>query len=88
MKITDEARKLIEREMREEGCTGIRLLTVHSCCGESLRIRPERAEETGAQEINGIRVWMDEETRGWTDAVTLDADDDQLTLHNKAACCG
>lgn len=89
MKITDAARELIKRELKEEGYEGIRLLTIHSCCGESLRLQPVRAEqETEAEEINGVRVWMDEETRGWTETVTIDVDGDQLTLRNAASCCG
>lgn len=90
MKITDKAKVLINKALSEEGTNAIRLHTSRSCCGTSLRFEPVTlTDQDQPEDINGLSVLMDEETRAWTDTVTIDAEYDGLTLHDSAAsCCG
>lgn len=90
MEITNEAKVLINRELSEQGANAIRLRTSRSCCGTSLRFElVSFTNQDQPENINGLSVLMDEETRAWTGTVTIDAADGRLTLHDSAAsCCG
>lgn len=88
MIITDEAKKMIYEGMKEKNADGVRLVTVYSCCGTSLNIElVNLSSEDKAEDINGIKVIMDTETRLWTKTVTIDAEDGGLKLINSASCC-
>lgn len=90
MKITDEAKKFIQETLTEEKADAIRLHTSNSCCGKSLGF--EAVNLTGQEQpdrINDVSILMDQETRAWTDTVTLDVTDGSFTVTDSAAsCCG
>lgn len=90
MKITDEAKVLIDEALTEKGDNAIRLHTSRSCCGTSLRFElVTLTDQDQPETINGLSVLMDEETREWTGTVTIGAAGGRLTLHDSAAsCCG
>lgn len=90
MKITDEAKVLLSKALEEKDANGIRLRTSRSCCGTSLRFElVVVTDKDKPEDINGLSVLMDEETRAWTGTVTIDAADGKLTLYDSAAsCCG
>lgn len=90
MKITNEAKALINGELSNQGANAIRLRTSRSCCGTSLRFElVSLTDQDHPEDINGLPVLMDEETRAWTGTVTIDAADGRLILHDSAAsCCG
>lgn len=90
MKITDEAKVLLKEALDEKKADGIRLRTSRSCCGTSLRFELVTiTDKDTPEDINGLSVLMDEETRSWTGIVTIDAANGRLTLHDSAAsCCG
>lgn len=90
MKITDEAKQLLNKALSEKEVNGIRLRTSRSCCGTSLKFELVTiTDEDKPEDINGLSVLMDEETRAWTGTVTIDAEYGRLTLHDSAAsCCG
>ena len=90
MKITDDAKKLIQETLDEEKADAIRLHTSISCCGKSLQF--ELVKLTGQEQpeiINGLSVLMNQETRAWTNTITLGERRGRLTLTDSAAsCCG
>jgi Fe-S cluster assembly iron-binding protein IscA len=90
MKITDGAKKFIQETLDEEKADAIRLRTSNSCCGRSLQF--ELVKLTGQEQpemINGLSILMDQETRAWTNTITLGARGNRLTLTDSAAsCCG
>lgn len=90
MEITNKAKALINGELSERGANAIRLRTSRSCCGTSLKFELVTVtDEDKPEDINGLSVLMDEETRAWTGTVTIDAEYGRLTLHDSAAsCCG
>lgn len=90
MKITDEAKQLLNKALDEKKADGIRMRTSRSCCGTSLRFELVTVtDQDRPEDINGLSVLMDEETRTWTGTVTIDAEDGRLILHDSAAsCCG
>lgn len=90
MKITDEAKKVINEALTKKKADGMRLRTSRSCCGKSLRFELVTiAGEDQPENINGVSVLMDDETRAWTETITIDAANGSLTLRDSASsCCG
>ncbi|WP_278549577.1 hypothetical protein [Cloacibacillus evryensis] len=88
MKITDEAREVINTAFEEKKANAIRFRTINSCCGKSLRFELIKlAEQDHVDSINGLSVLMDGETRAWTDTVTIGASNRRLTISDSAAHC-
>ena len=89
MKITDEAAELIREVLTEAGADGLRLRTVRSCCSTSLQVEVVTlTEQDQPEEIGGLQVLMDRETRDWTGPMTIGAAGGRLTLHDPSnACC-
>lgn len=88
MQITDAAKKMISEAIAEKGCNGIQLYTEKSCCGKSLQIAlVVIAENEKTDSVNGISVLMDDETREWTENITIDVEGGQLRLVRASCCC-
>lgn len=88
MKITDEAKLLINEVLAGEKANAIRLHTNRSCCGTSLQFELVTLTDQDQPEIiNGLSVLMDKETQAWTGTVTIGAAGGKLTLHDSAASC-
>lgn len=90
MEITNEAKVLIEEKLAAKKANAIRLRTIRSCCGASLRFELVALDQQDQPvKINGLSVLMDDETRAWIDTVTIGAANGRLTLHDSASsCCG
>jgi len=91
MKITDEAKLLLEDFLREKGAEGIRLTTTAGCCGPQFAITLDTPRETDTiQMINGIKVAFDSQVTG-TEELTLDKEETQngtgLVLIGASSCC-
>ncbi|WP_203363764.1 iron-sulfur cluster biosynthesis family protein [Bacillus sp. REN10] len=91
MKITDEAKQLLQSFLNEKGAEGIRLTSVAGCCGPqfSLTLDPPLESDT-VQTINGIKVAFDSQMTE-TDELTLDKEENEdgtgLVLLGASNCC-
>jgi Fe-S cluster assembly iron-binding protein IscA len=89
MKITDEAKQLLERFLTEKGADGIRLSTTAGCCGPQFVISLDVPQESDKIEtINGIKVAFESEIAG-TEGLTLDKEEERngLVLIGGSSCC-
>ena len=91
MKITDNAKQLLEKFLNEKGAEGIRLSSVAGCCGPQFTITLDAPMESDKIEtINGIKVAIDSEVTG-TEELTLDIEENQngagLVLIGADNCC-
>lgn len=91
MKITDEAKQLLEGFLNEKGAEGIRLSAVDGCCGPQFAITLDAPVESDTIEtINGIKVAFDSQVTG-TEELTLDKEENQdgggLVLIGGSNCC-
>ncbi|WP_066249532.1 adhesin [Neobacillus drentensis] len=91
MKITDEAKQLLENVLSENGAKGIRLYSVAGCCGPQFALSLDAPQETDTIEmINGIKVAIDSQVLA-TEELTLDKEESQegagLVLLGASNCC-
>jgi len=89
MKITDQAKQLLERLLSEKGAEGIRISSTAGCCGPQFSISLDAPQESDKIEtINGIKVAIDSEVTG-TEELTIDKEDNQnsLVLIGGSGCC-
>jgi len=89
MKITDQAKQLLERLLSEKGAEGIRISATAGCCGPQFSISMDAPQESDKIEtINGIKVAIDPEVYG-TEELTIDKEDNQnsLVLIGGSGCC-
>lgn len=89
MKITDEAKQILEDVLKENGVEGIRLYSVPGCCGPQFALSLDAPEESDRMEIiNGIKVAVEAELTG-TEELILDKDendDEGLILIGASSC--
>ncbi|WP_416828421.1 adhesin [Ectobacillus polymachus] len=91
MKITDEAKELLENVLSEKGAEGVRLFTVAGCCGPQFALSLDAPQESDTvKTINGIKVAFDSQITG-TEELTLDKEKNQdgegLVLLGASSCC-
>jgi Fe-S cluster assembly iron-binding protein IscA len=91
VKITDDAKKLLETVLSENQVEGIRLYSVSGCCGPQFALSLEKPLESDKIEtINGIKVAIDTQISA-TDELTLDKeqgpDGTGLVLLGASSCC-
>ncbi|WP_281975074.1 iron-sulfur cluster biosynthesis family protein [Halobacillus litoralis] len=89
MKITEEAKQTLEKLIEENGAEGLRIQSVSGgCCGPQIGLSLEAAKESDyIQEINDIRVAIDQQVKGLVDEITLDKKEDQFVLVGLDNCC-
>ncbi|WP_100402574.1 adhesin [Bacillus sp. FJAT-42315] len=91
MKITDEAKQLLQNFLQEKGAEGIRLTSVAGCCGPQFALTLDAPLESDTVKmINGIQVAFDSKMTG-TDELTLDKEENEngtgLVLLGASNCC-
>jgi Fe-S cluster assembly iron-binding protein IscA len=91
VKITDEAKQLLENVLSENGAESIRLYAVAGCCGPQYALSLDPPKEADKIEtINGIKVAVDSEVEV-TEELTLDKEESQqgagLVLLGASSCC-
>ncbi|TXC89784.1 adhesin [Metabacillus litoralis] len=91
MKITNDAKEVLEQFLTEKGAEGIRLTSVAGCCGPQFTITLDAPIETDkVNTINGITVAVDAQITD-TDELTLDIEEDAdgagLVLLGASNCC-
>ncbi|MBT2601118.1 MULTISPECIES: adhesin [unclassified Oceanobacillus] len=77
MNITNEAKLKLEAIFQEQGAKGIRFYSNGAgCCGPQVGLSLEEPQDTDIiQEINGVRVALDQELEGSVKELTLDNDE-------------
>ena len=89
MKITDEAKQLLENFLTKKGAEGIRISSVAGggSCGSQFTMNLVLPKESDKIEIiNGIQVAFDSEVTG-TEELTLDKEGTRLVLIDGSGCC-
>ena len=88
MKITDEAKQLLENFLAKKGAEGIRIFSVAGgACGSQYTMNLVPPKESDKIEvINGIQVAFDSEVTG-TEELTLDKEGTRLVLIDGSGCC-
>ncbi|MDQ0214022.1 Fe-S cluster assembly iron-binding protein IscA [Oikeobacillus pervagus] len=91
MRITDEAKQLLQNVFDTKGVEGIRLTTTAGCCGPQIALTIDAPQEFDrVQTINGIKVAFDPAVTG-TEELTLDREENQngvgLVLIGGSNCC-
>lgn len=90
MKITDEAKTIIEEALASNECDCLQVSPVQSCCGTSLNFGLSKLQADDKPVlINGISVLMDKEAQTRAEKITLAAENGELTLQDDTpSCCG
>lgn len=91
MKITDEAKQMLEQMLSENGAQGIRLYAVQGCCGPQYALSLEPPQPSDTQRVvNGISIAIDQ-TINATEGLTLDKEENEkgpgLVLMGANNCC-
>ncbi len=76
MNITDEAKQKLEAIFQEKGVNGIRFYSNEAgCCGPQVGLSLDKPKDTDIiQEINGVRVALDQDIKNSVEQLTLDND--------------
>lgn len=88
MKITDEAKQVLEDFLTKKGAEGIRISSVAGGgCGSQFTMNLVPPKESDKIEtINGIQVAFDSQVTG-TEELTLDKEGTRLVLIDGSNCC-
>jgi Fe-S cluster assembly iron-binding protein IscA len=86
MKITDEAKKIVEEVLKENNCNALLVSIVGGCCGSSINLALANAKEDDEiSDVNGISVIYDQEAVQRTGLVILDVQKGKLFLKDDQA---
>lgn len=88
MKITDEAKSVLQNTMKENNLDGLRVVIQETCCGKS----PVVGFDTYAQDetpeiINEIPVVIEEDAKEDIENVVIDLVNGELALLNTVCSC-
>ncbi|MFC0274056.1 adhesin [Metabacillus herbersteinensis] len=93
MKITDEAKQILENIFKERNTDSIRVYSLGSgCCGPQIGLSLDVPQETDViQEVNGVKVALDPQITSSVEEVTLDKEDTAegagFVLIGGSECC-
>lgn len=91
MKITNEAKAVLQGYFADGDNDCLKASIQQSCCGTSLVFSLAKAtDEDQTTQINGISVLMDEAAKERSETVTLDVEGGELSLKDEApsgGCC-
>jgi len=93
MNITDRAKQKLEAIFQEKGVNGIRFYSNGSgCCGPQVGLSLDEPKDTDTiQEINGVKVALDQDVKDSVEELTLDNDEtpdgSKFVLLGMDQCC-
>jgi len=93
MNITDGAKQKLEEIFQEKGVNGIRFYSNgFGCCGPQVGLSLNEPKDTDiVQEINGVRVALDQDIKNSVEPLTLDNDEtpdgSKFVLLGMDQCC-
>jgi Fe-S cluster assembly iron-binding protein IscA len=86
MKITPEAKLIIDEALIANKSDCLLVQVQESCCGEQMNFALGTAKETDRiVSVDGISVVMDDEIQKKLESVTINADKGQLFIHDTNA---
>ena len=89
MKITDEAKVIIENALNEQNSDSVKLALKETENGYGLSMELiNKAEEDRVVDVNGVNVVMDTETEMALLTTIFAVNDGELVLQNEAHCGG
>lgn len=89
LKVTDEAKQMLNQSMKDNNCDCLRVFTEPGCCGVSLNFgldTKKSSEQTTV--INGVPVIMDEQAQQQTDALMIGVTEGRLVIDGGSCGCG
>ena len=90
MKITDEAKKILEEVLESNNCDCLKATLQKSCCGTSLAFSLSKLEDGDEPtSINGISVLMEDEVEKRAQNVTITVENGELAIQDEqsSGCC-
>lgn len=89
MKITDDARVIIQEALKEQNCDSIALAIKETDHGYGLAMElVSKKDDDRFVDINGVTVVMDMDTEMALLATTFGAENGELVLQNEGGGCG
>lgn len=88
MKITDQAKGLVEKVLSDNNASALRVQIVAGCCGPSVSLTIANLEDDkGVVDVNGVKVLYVDDALAQTESVVLAEKEGQLYLDNPNASC-
>ena len=93
MNVTDGAKQKLEAIFQEKGVNGIRFYSNGAgCCGPQVGLSLDEPKDTDIiQDINGVRVALDQDVKDFVEELTLDNDEtpngSKFVLLGMDQCC-
>ncbi len=90
MKITDEAKKILEGVLASNDCDCLKAKLQKSCCGTSLVFNLAKLENGDKSiSINGISVLMEDDAKEKAETITIAVVNGELAIQDEApsGCC-
>ncbi|GAU79917.1 hypothetical protein [Fusibacter sp. 3D3] len=90
MKITNEAKTMLEGAFGSNDCDCLKAVLQKSCCGTSLVFNLAKLEDGDEPtSINGISVLMEDDVKERSDTVTITVENGELAIQDEASsgCC-
>lgn len=88
MKITDEAKAMLQELFASNDSNCLKAMLQKSCCGTSLAFNLAKLEEGDEYtSINGISVLMDDDAKKRAESVTITVENGELSIHDEASSC-
>ncbi len=90
MKITNDAKTMLQELFTSNNCNCLKAKVQQSCCGTSLVFNLAKLEDgSNATSINGISVLMEDDVKQRAETVTIAVEDGELAILDEEAssCC-
>jgi len=90
MKITNDAKTMLQEVLTSNNCDCLKAMLQQSCCGTSLVFNMAKLEEGNEPtSINGIAVLMEEDVKQRAETVTIAVENGELAILDEASsgCC-
>ncbi len=90
MKITNEAKTMLEEVFASDDCNCLKAELQKSCCGTSLVFSLAKlADGDEPVSVNGISVLMGDDAKERAEAVTITVENGELAIQDEASsgCC-
>jgi len=90
MKITDEAKVMLEEVLTSNGYDCLKATVQKTCCGTSVMFNLAKLTDSDKPiDINGISVLMNDDVKNRTETITITVENKKLAVEDTAAsgCC-
>lgn len=89
MKITQEAKFMLDEVFTSNDCNCLKASLQKSCCGTSLMLSMAKlSDQDKPASINGVSVLMDDEAKERAETVTITVENGELVIRDEAVTSG